>query len=189
MAPAQLLTTRGTLGERKPEPSRGDGAPRGAKDPSFESMQGPNSWRILAVEDSASARRLIQEILLRLGISLPSLRLAGDPGEATRLFEEWRPNVVLLDMDLGRSPPIAPTPGGGGGEDGLDGRELGRRFLKSNPALKLVIVTALDLDSPPVKELQRLGATAVITKPVLAARVREVLSPLPFRPALERTAK
>jgi CheY-like chemotaxis protein len=151
-------------------------------------MGAPADWRILAVEDSPSARRLLQEILLHLGISLPCLRLAGDAGEAAKMFAEWRPNVVLLDMDLGRVPVGPPTPPNSYRIDGVDGQELGRRFLKGNPELKLVIVTALDLDSLPVKELQKLGAMAVITKPVLAARVREVLSQMPFQPPLNAIA-
>jgi CheY-like chemotaxis protein len=135
-------------------------------------------WRILVVEDSASARKLIQEILLHLGFSLPELRLAAGPREAQRVFAEWRPNLVMLDMDLKGSGAGAPRTDAVEGEDGIDGRELGRRFLQNSPALKLVIVTALDLDSPPVKALQQQGAVAVITKPVLAARVREVLAGL-----------
>jgi CheY-like chemotaxis protein len=133
-----------------------------------------DGWRVLAVEDSASARKLLQEILLRLGLTLPDLRLAANAREALQLFAEWRPNVVLLDMDLGRSP-TSPS-GSAEGDSGIDGHELGRRFLERDPGVKLVIVTALDRDSPPVKALEQKGAAAVITKPVLAARVREVLT-------------
>ena len=56
--------------------------------------------RILVVEDSASARKLIQAILLRLGITLPELRLSGSVDEAMRLFTEWRPELVFLDLEL-----------------------------------------------------------------------------------------
>lgn len=146
----------------------GGSAPRG--------MRNSGGYRILAVEDSASARKLLQEILLRLGVSLQDLRLASNPQEAQQVFTDWRPNLVLLDMDLGRAVNPSAKPADAETGDPVDGHELGKRFLKRNPGLKLVIVTALDLDSAPVKALQQQGAVAVITKPVLAARVQEVLS-------------
>ncbi|MGI0133279.1 MAG: response regulator [Thermoplasmata archaeon] len=132
--------------------------------------------KVLAVEDSASARRVMQEILLRLGLSLPEIRLASSAAEGQAVFQEWHPDVVFLDIELD---------GGNGGipaKSGkptralpMNGGELGKLFLEENPKLKLVVVTAHDPQHPPVRALVDGGAVEVIVKPVLAAKVSQVL--------------
>ena len=133
--------------------------------------------KVLAVEDSPSARRLMQDIFLRLGLSLPEVRLASSAAEGQVVFEEWHPDVVFLDIELSGA-----GNGGAAGRAGkgshaapMNGDELGKAFLKENPKLKLVVVTAHDPDHPPVQSLVQGGATDVIVKPVLAARVSEII--------------
>lgn len=143
--------------------------------------------RILAVEDSPSARKLLQGVLLRLGVALPDLRFASDASEALQLFTQWRPDIVLLDIQL------RPGAGEGPPEEGaparpLNGDELARQLLERNPRLNLVLVTASDQSDPKVRALLARGAVDLIIKPVLAARVQEVLEKFtrPGRPVERR---
>lgn len=137
-----------------------------------EEERGGGGFRILAVDDSASARKLFQAVLLRLGVGLPDLRFAASASEALQTFTQFRPNLVFVDIEL------RGTPAGNGAEGGgpVDGDELARQMLQRNPQLKLVVVTAFDRDHPRVKALLASGAGDVIVKPLLAARVQEVLT-------------
>jgi CheY-like chemotaxis protein len=139
--------------------------------------------RILAIEDSPSARKLLQEILLRLGVTLPDLRLAADSQEALQVFTQWRPELVFLDIDLQGSPvPLAAPAGPRGGASEptprMNGDELGLHLLDRNPGLKLVILTALDREDPRVRPLVKRGAVEVIVKPILASKIQTVLDKL-----------
>ncbi|HEV2520234.1 MAG TPA: hypothetical protein VGX00_06400 [Thermoplasmata archaeon] len=140
---------------------------------------GAGSLKILAVEDSPSARKVLQGVLLRLGVALQDLRLASDSVEAMRVFSQWQPDLVFVDVELHPSP-IRAAPDGIGGAKGdpnvpVDGDELARRLLDRAPNLHLVVVTAFDQDHPRVKALLKGGAAEVIVKPVLASRVEEIL--------------
>jgi CheY-like chemotaxis protein len=146
-----------------------------------ERRQGVEGLRILAVDDSASARKVFQGVLTRLGVTLPDLRFASTAPEALQLFTQWRPELVFVDIDLKTAPargspapgPTNSGPSGGMGE--VDGDELAKVLLQRNPNLRLVVVTAYDSDHPRVKALLALGASEVIVKPVMASRVQEVL--------------
>ncbi len=138
------------------------------------------SLRILAVEDSPSARKLFQGLLLRLGVGLPDLRFASNSSEALQLFTQWRPDLVFIDVELRAQQAARPTTLGASPPEPnppapVDGDELARQLLDRNPRLNLVVVTAFDRDNPRVKALVQRGAADVIVKPVLAARVQEVL--------------
>ena len=135
--------------------------------------------KILAVEDSPSARKVFQAVLLRLGVSLQDLRLASSSTEAFQLFSDWRPDLVFVDVELRRSParpssaPVSPERAE---SVPMDGDELAKHLLAKEPELKLVVVTAYDRDNPRVKALLKIGAADVIVKPVLASRVQEILN-------------
>jgi CheY-like chemotaxis protein len=133
--------------------------------------------RILAVEDSASARKVLQGVLTGLGVDVADVRLASDAAEAMRVATEWSPEVVFLDMDLQGPADGAADPPGAAVTSG-DG--LGRAILRRSPRTPVVMVTALDRDDPRVKALLKDGAADVIMKPVRAARVQEVLQRLGF---------
>jgi CheY-like chemotaxis protein len=136
--------------------------------------------RILVVEDSRSARRLLQELLFRLGATPQNLRLVADANEALRVAAEWHPELVLLDMELRPSDsPSEPQPSGR--SPPLNGEDLGRHLLQADPKLPIVVVTALDPQHPRVRELRKTGAVDVIVKPVRAAKVQEVLERLGVR--------
>lgn len=133
------------------------------------------------MEDSSSARRVMQELLFGLGATAQNLRLASNSAEALQLLTEWPPDLVFLDVELrpDDAGAVGPPPHRGSKTDGLlNGNDLGREFLQKKPDLPIVVVTALDASSPRVQELRKLGAVDVITKPVRAARVHEVLARL-----------
>src|SRR5579859_6259534 len=125
----------------------GSGFARGATEP------GPNlgaarGKRILVIEDSPSARRLLQELLIRLGASLPDLRLAATVPEALQLFTSWEPEIAIVDLQL-RAPPDASPPSNGGGTGAANGSpppkngaELALQLIQRNPNLKVVICSA-----------------------------------------------
>jgi CheY-like chemotaxis protein len=152
-------------------------APRGPamtaipKDPAFEAL------RILVVEDSPSARKLLQEVLLRLGASLPNLRLASTVAEALPLFSQWRPDVLFVDLDL-RTPvdataaQLAATPTANAPKNGA---ELAVLFLSREPSLKVVVCSASEPTGTVIADAVRSGKVQAIVKPVLAAKVREAL--------------
>lgn len=141
----------------------------------------PVGVRILAVEDSPSARQLLQAILLKLGVTLPDLRLASNVSEALQVFTQWRPEVVFVDMELkavlGASAPPTATgaPPPSAREVQMNGPELAVHMLERNPQLKLIVCTAADPQDPRVVTVMKRGAQDVIVKPVTAARVEEVL--------------
>jgi CheY-like chemotaxis protein len=137
--------------------------------------------RILVVEDSPSARRLMQDVLLRLGASLPTLRVAGNVVEALTLFTDWKPDVVFVDIELNRDP-TSPPPGDRpvrSEHDPKDGIELAVLLLARNPRVQVIICSAADPSDPRVARILTEGRTYFITKPVLAGRVEEVLLRLP----------
>jgi CheY-like chemotaxis protein len=139
----------------------------------------PRATRVLVVEDSSSARRVMQELLFGLGATAENLRLASNSMEALRFATEWPPDLVFLDMELRpEESDAAPMPSRGSASVAtqlLNGDALGRELLRANPSLPIVVVTALDPANPRVRELRKQGAVDVITKPVRAARVQEVM--------------
>ena len=136
--------------------------------------------RILVVEDSSSARRVLQELLFRMGATSQNVRLAADAAEALRLMSEWRPELVLLDMEL-RSADLPQSPTSGSAPPLLTGEDLGRHMLEADPHLPVVVVTALHPNHPRVRELRKTGAVDVIVKPIRAEKVQEVLDRLGVR--------
>jgi CheY-like chemotaxis protein len=136
--------------------------------------------RILVVEDSPSARRLMQDILLRLGAELPNLRLAGTVLEGLTLFSQWRPDVVFVDVQLQPSP-RTPFPSDGPprpGREPADGAELVALFLERRPSVRIVLCSATDPSDPPLSKLISEQKVEFLTKPLVAFRVEELLGRL-----------
>ncbi|MCI4337256.1 MAG: hypothetical protein L3K17_08745 [Thermoplasmata archaeon] len=154
------------------------------------SIRGAIGRRILVVEDSSSARRLLQGLLLRLGIGLPDLRMAATVPEALQLFASWEPEIAIVDLQLRGSPD--PSPSGVAGAPGnghaRNGAELALQFLQRNPALKVIICSASEPEGTELQPLLKKGRIFSMMKPVLASRVAEVLAAATALPPTTRSA-
>jgi CheY-like chemotaxis protein len=132
--------------------------------------------KILVVEDSPSARKLLQDLLTRLGVGLPDLRIAPTVPEALQIFAQWRPDIVFIDLQL-QHPLDSPTPNQGGASASYpkNGGELAMQLLQRTPSIKIVICSASDPSGSEVADLVAKGKMQSIVKPILAAKVRTVL--------------
>jgi CheY-like chemotaxis protein len=167
-----------------PENARSDTGSRRAIAEPLPDVRAAVSKRILVVEDSPSARKLIQELLLRLGGSLPNLRLAGTVPEALALFASWEPQIAIIDLQL-RGPsapasaPAATAPGAP-----TTGAELTIQILQRNPGLKVIICSASEPQDTVLKPLLQKGRVLSMMKPVLASKLAEVLAKATEPPAV-----
>lgn len=101
--------------------------------------------QILVVDDQFGIRVLLQEVLEREGYEVLQ---AGSGVQALQIIQSQHPDLVLLDMKI----------------PGMDGIEILTNIRKSNPDLKVIMMTAygeLDL----VKEASALSAIGHFTKP------------------------
>jgi CheY-like chemotaxis protein len=131
--------------------------------------------RILVVEDSPSARKLMQALLTRLGVALPELRIAPTVPEALQIFSHWQPQIAFIDLEL-RPPPDRPAvPAASLVGLPADGAELVQLLRRRDPELQIILCSATDPALSPLGTLVREGQVQAVVKPILAARVQEVL--------------
>lgn len=102
--------------------------------------------KVLIVDDHALVRMGIRRLLA----DLPDMDVVAEAenGEvALARVKTHRPDVILLDMKM----------------PGIDGWEVTRRLKKSNPNIKIIAVTSMNVDPLPTRVLQ-LGAMGFLTK-------------------------
>jgi len=116
----------------------------------------PSAACVLIVEDDEGIGANLQRALASDGVDVSWRRTCG---EAASFARENRPDLVLLDLGL---------------PDG-DGIDLCRAFLRDQPALPIIMLTARDAEIDVVIGLDS-GAVDYVTKPFrlaeLSARVR-----------------
>jgi two-component system chemotaxis response regulator CheB len=110
--------------------------------------------RVLVVDDSAFARKVIREILEK-DPAIAVVGIARDGLEALEKIAELKPDVITLDL-------VMPD---------LDGLGV-LRSLKHDSAPRVVVVSVSGSDSEIVLEALHLGAVDVITKPTALATDR-----------------
>ena len=114
--------------------------------------------RVLAVDDDPQALRYVRDALLKSGYTPV---VTGDPGEALRLVEEEKPDLVLLDLML----------------PGTDGIELMKDILGAGD-VPVIFVSAYGRDELIARAFD-MGAVDYVVKPFspteLAARIRAAL--------------
>ncbi|MFM7686696.1 MAG: ATP-binding protein [Actinomycetota bacterium] len=125
--------------------------------------------RALVVDDEAALADLVAGWLEDFGMDT---RVAHDPDEAIRLAEEFHPELLVSDANLGAD---------------IDGLELARRMVELEPSLLVVFMTGF---SERIKALQAAGV-ATLAKPFsrddLAANLRSHLGDrLPGSPGGQR---
>jgi two-component system cell cycle response regulator DivK len=103
---------------------------------------------ILIVDDNPVNLKLIRILLAGEGYDV---RTAGDAEEATRVLQEQRPHMILMDIQL----------------PGIDGLELTRR-LKSDPATRDITILGLTAYAMKGDEEKILaaGCDGYIAKPI-----------------------
>ncbi|WP_229074447.1 response regulator transcription factor [Actinoplanes sp. DH11] len=115
--------------------------------------------QVLVVDDDPTVSDVVRRYLEQDGYRV---RLVADGLTALAAVDAERPDLVVLDLMLG----------------GLDGLEVCRRLRRDEPALPVVMLTALGEESDRVLGLE-VGADDYVTKPFspreLVLRVRSVL--------------
>ena len=102
-------------------------------------------WKVLIVDDVATNRDLLAELLSRMGFST---RTAASAEEAIVVHDEWHPQLVLMDLRM----------------PGMDGLEAVRRLRQSGSKAAIFSVTASGL-ADTEDEVSKAGVDAYIRKP------------------------
>ncbi len=117
--------------------------------------------RILVVEDQEDNRRIVRDLLESVGFELKEAA-TGDAG--VRLAETWRPDLILMDIQM----PV------------LDGYAA-TKLIKSNAELRhipIIVITSYALSGDEAKAREA-GADAYVAKPFsprqLLAMIRQFL--------------
>ena len=103
----------------------------------------PLRTRLLVVDDDAPLRSLLRATLAAEDFDV---REAGSGEEAVQVLRSWRPELVLLDVNL----------------PGVDGLTLCAELARSNPELSVILLTGEDV-GPTTARLA--GAKGVVRKP------------------------
>lgn len=124
-------------------------APDRANNPEFsESKVG-----VLAIDDEADFLEFVGEVISCDDVHFLSTT---DPLEGLRMVNQWRPPVVLLDLNMPK----------------LGGLDLLERILAINPNTDIVMLTADHNTESAVQAIQK-GACDYLVKPIAAQRLRE----------------
>jgi two-component system KDP operon response regulator KdpE len=121
--------------------------------------------RILVVDDEIQITRVLRA---SLSAQRYDVRTANDPEEALRLFEEWKPDLIVTDLMM----------------PGMTGIDL-CRAVRRNSRTPILVLSVRDQEHAKVEALDA-GADDYVTKPFsiqeLLARVRAHLRRAPDRP-------
>jgi PAS domain S-box-containing protein len=114
---------------------------------------GQTTCRVLIADDIEDNRQLLAQLLAPVGFEI---RLAANGAEAVHEFEEWRPNLILMDFRM----PV------------MDGHEAIRRIrtMAGGATPKIIAVTASAMDENR-QELIGIGADDFISKPFREAEL------------------
>ena len=112
--------------------------------------------KILVVDDSGLARRLIRKILEELGHEVEEV---SDGAQALERYVLNHHDAVVLDLLM----------------HGMYGVEVLRNLKELNPELPVIIVTA-DIQRTTRDQVKEGGAVAMVNKPVTKEQLAEVLA-------------
>lgn len=120
--------------------------------------------KVLTVDDEPQIIRVMRHIL---SANQFSVRAAGDGVEGLEVFDEWKPDLVITDLQM----PV------------MNGLEFCRRIRKDSDVP--IIVVSVKNDERTIIEALDAGADDYVTKPFgsgeLLARIRSVLRRVPER--------
>jgi two-component system invasion response regulator UvrY len=109
--------------------------------------------QVLVVDDQAPFRAAARAVIARIkGFELAGEATSGE--EAVELVETMRPNVVLMDINMGA----------------MDGLEATRLITRGHPDTMVILIsTYTEADMPP--QARSCGAAAYVNKDELSPRV------------------
>jgi two-component system KDP operon response regulator KdpE len=120
--------------------------------------------RILVLDDEAQITRVLRAAL---SAQAYDVRIANDPVEALRLFEEWSPDLIITDLMM----------------PGMSGIEFSKT-IREKAATPILVLSVRDQERSKIEALDA-GADDYVTKPFstqeLLARVRAHLRRAPER--------
>ncbi|WP_372592542.1 ATP-binding protein, partial [Guyparkeria sp.] len=118
----------------------------------------PTQCRVLVVDDDQDIIKSLELLLMMLGAEV---RVARDGAEAIRIFGDWPPTHVLMDI----------------GMPGMDGYEVARRLRtdRADQAFRLIAVTGWGQEEDRQRALEA-GFDEHLVKPLRLERLKEVLS-------------
>ncbi len=120
----------------------------------------PKDARILIVDDSVAIQAILKRHLEDLGYH--EIRVSSSVKSGLEIFKELEPDVVFLDL-------VLPD------ETGVD---FAVEALEAQPDTKVVITTALPVQSETVTEAISQGASEYLPKPIRRENVEFVLERL-----------
>ncbi|MCX7841814.1 MAG: response regulator [Clostridia bacterium] len=115
--------------------------------------------KILIVDDSMISRINLKKILLAEGHEV--IGEASNGLEAVKKFEDLKPDIVTMDITMPE----------------MDGLEALRNIMRSNPAAKVIMISALGQNNKILEALQS-GAKNYITKPYEPSQVINIIKEL-----------
>lgn len=115
--------------------------------------------KILVVDDSTFMRKILMNILTKMGYT--DIIEASDGDEAVQKYKVEKPALVLLDIIMEKK----------------DGIEVLREVMASDKKAKIVMVSAVGQEQM-VKEAMDIGAADFIVKPFNASKVEETVKKL-----------
>src|SRR6187551_1500075 len=125
--------------------------------------------RILIVDDEASARHALSEILTDEGYQV---KIAADGFRAIAAAQEFLPDLVLTDLKM----------------PGLDGMGLLARLKEVHPETAVILMTAFGAVESAVQAMRE-GAANYLTKPLNSDEPLVVIERAPEGVALRRETK
>jgi two-component system, chemotaxis family, chemotaxis protein CheY len=111
--------------------------------------------KILIVDDSALARRMVRQFLEELGHTVDE---ATDGTVALQQYESNRHDVVILDLVM----------------HGMNGLETLAKFRQLNAEAAVIVATA-DIQKSTREQARAAGAAALINKPLQKSELAEIL--------------
>lgn len=123
-------------------------------------MKSKNEVRILIVDDFATMRRVIRNLLEELGYSTKKMREAENGREAMEILDEAEIDLVVLDWNMPKTPGIETL------------RWLRKHETRSQ--IPVLMVTA-EATREQIVEAAEIGVNAYILKPFTADTLRKKL--------------
>ncbi|MBI2076855.1 MAG: response regulator [Euryarchaeota archaeon] len=118
--------------------------------------------RILIVDDSASIRFQLKEMLVKLGQLPGEIFFAEDGRIAMEKFAEVQPEWVFMDISMPNQDGVATT----------------EAMLAQQPELRVIVLTGLRREDPQSMRLIMQGAFAFLSKPLEMEDIRKVIKKL-----------